>query len=576
MLQPRHCLYSRICGILILVLTVLCLNHGALGQQINPSDADDTKNAKLWIKVNGDDRPHGVVLDAGWRWLYNVAKQSCDASMDEQAAEQCFLMGLDDAQYRENYGVFVANPTSFSLKLRYAARGKYNTAPNYGQRVYLTDGNGYTMFQPMGGELSFTVDLSNVPVGMNAAVYLVSMNRLGHYGSRNPSGAMNGAGWKRGVGYCDAQCPTDLKFVQSQGFNKASRFSSCCSEMDLFEANRFTTAMTAHPCKSVIETVCDNSIRSDCSTDCDSDGADRNLFREKGPGSALFQMLDATRPFRVRTLFRTNDGSPFGDLISIDQIFEQDGKYFVMNITDELAAVQKSRYQAPNMFASTGGVKQMGEALKQGMVMAIALWSDAGGNMNWLDSCSGNKTVYDCSQHSLFNDVVFADAWKTRPGLWRGPADFFQNRSTSFDQGPVTFSYPPIPISWKTQSKFTCDNCDGPNPLVTCDCSHVPYNFVVSDISLQSALSQPAGPSGPGEETPQGQSSSGPNLTWLWPTLGAVATFAACVAAAVCCVYNCNEDDDVTLRTLRHLQEPVHKKHLNCDMASTSSSDDDA
>lgn len=31
------------------------------------------------------------------------------------------------------------------------------------------------------------------------------------------SGVMNVAGWRRGLAYCDAQCPTDLHFVQGAG-----------------------------------------------------------------------------------------------------------------------------------------------------------------------------------------------------------------------------------------------------------------------------------------------------------------------------------------------------------------------
>jgi cellulose 1,4-beta-cellobiosidase len=49
---------------------------------------------------------------------------------------------------------------------------------------------------------------------MNAAIYLVSMDPLGNLGAMYEDGNTNQAGWTRGTGYCDAQCPTDLNFVQ--------------------------------------------------------------------------------------------------------------------------------------------------------------------------------------------------------------------------------------------------------------------------------------------------------------------------------------------------------------------------
>ena len=40
---------------------------------------------------------------------------------------------------------------------------------------------------------------------------------LGNLGAEYDDGETNEAGWMRGVGYCDAQCPTDLNFVQGSG-----------------------------------------------------------------------------------------------------------------------------------------------------------------------------------------------------------------------------------------------------------------------------------------------------------------------------------------------------------------------
>jgi len=40
------------------------------------------------------------------------------------------------------------------------------------------------------------------------------MDHLGNLGATYGDGNANEAGWTRGLGYCDAQCPTDLHFVQ--------------------------------------------------------------------------------------------------------------------------------------------------------------------------------------------------------------------------------------------------------------------------------------------------------------------------------------------------------------------------
>jgi cellulose 1,4-beta-cellobiosidase len=51
------------------------------------------------------------------------------------------------------------------------------------------------------------VDLSGLPCGFNGALYFVSMDADG--GLKKYS--TNKAGAKYGTGYCDAQCPRDLK-----------------------------------------------------------------------------------------------------------------------------------------------------------------------------------------------------------------------------------------------------------------------------------------------------------------------------------------------------------------------------
>lgn len=80
--------------------------------------------------------------------------------------------------------------------------------------IYLMkDDTTYEMFKFTGNqEFTFDVDVSALPCGFNGALYFVSMDADG--GLKKYSG--NKAGAKYGTGYCDAQCPRDLKFINGE------------------------------------------------------------------------------------------------------------------------------------------------------------------------------------------------------------------------------------------------------------------------------------------------------------------------------------------------------------------------
>jgi cellulose 1,4-beta-cellobiosidase len=97
------------------------------------------------------------------------------------------------------------------LKLNFVTKGSYSTA--IGSRTYLmADDSSYQMFKFNNQEFTFDVDLSNLPCGLNGALYFVSMDADG--GMKKYS--TNKAGAKYGTGYCDAQCPRDLKFINGE------------------------------------------------------------------------------------------------------------------------------------------------------------------------------------------------------------------------------------------------------------------------------------------------------------------------------------------------------------------------
>lgn len=61
-------------------------------------------------------------------------------------------------------------------------------------------------------EFVFDADVSQMPCGLNGALYFVDMDADGGM-SKYPG---NKAGAAYGTGYCDAQCPHDDKFIDGE------------------------------------------------------------------------------------------------------------------------------------------------------------------------------------------------------------------------------------------------------------------------------------------------------------------------------------------------------------------------
>ena len=116
---------------------------------------------------------------------------------------------LDGADYSATYGI---TTTGNALKLDFVTKGA-NT--NVGSRTYLMAAGSttqYQMLQLLGQEFTFDVDVSDLPCGLNGALYFSEMDADG--GLAKYSG--NKAGAKYGTGYCDAQCPQDIKFINGE------------------------------------------------------------------------------------------------------------------------------------------------------------------------------------------------------------------------------------------------------------------------------------------------------------------------------------------------------------------------
>jgi hypothetical protein len=90
------------------------------------------------------------------------------------------------------------------------------TGSNIGSRLYLMqDDSTYQIFKLLNQEFTFDVDVSSLPCGLNGALYFVAMDADGGMSKYDT----NKAGAKYGTGYCDSQCPRDLKFINGQVSN---------------------------------------------------------------------------------------------------------------------------------------------------------------------------------------------------------------------------------------------------------------------------------------------------------------------------------------------------------------------
>jgi len=189
-----------------------------------------------------------------------------------------------------------------------------------GPRFYLANSCasslGPTVFSAvklLGGSISFTVDISKIGCGLNAAFYLVSM----------PG---SGAG-SNGDYYCDAN---------AVGGNPS------CSEMDLFEANRHAIQITAHRCTSA-------------TSGCDGGGCARNtqsISNGFGPSSSF--TINSASPFTVKITF---NGNP---LTSITSVISQSSKSITLTHDSS---------------CGSGYLSTVGTALGLGMVPVWSYWS---------------------------------------------------------------------------------------------------------------------------------------------------------------------------------------------------------
>ncbi|KAJ9632120.1 hypothetical protein H2203_000521 [Taxawa tesnikishii (nom. ined.)] len=328
----------------------------------------------------------------------------------EACAKSCALEGINYAQH----GVYT-HGNSMTLRQYLPENG---TEVSVSPRVYLLDesGKNYSLLKLLNQEVTFTADVSNLPCGMNGALYLTSMEADGGRSALNPAGATYG------TGYCDAQC-FDLPWIN--GVANINGSGACCNEMDLWEANARATALTPHACNVTGLYECTGA---ECGSNgvCDKSGCGFNPYALGAHNYyGYHDTVDTTKPFTVVTQFYTDDNTAHGTLNQIRRLYVQNGKVIhnaaVQFDNATLNSITNDYCEASSPPLSSA---EMGDALGLGMVLIFSIWNDPTGNMTWLDSgnagpCNateGNPSVIlaeDPTTSVTFSNIKWGDIGST-------------------------------------------------------------------------------------------------------------------------------------------------------------------
>ncbi|OAV90639.1 hypothetical protein PTTG_06020 [Puccinia triticina 1-1 BBBD Race 1] len=355
-------------------------SHPSLKIQTCTSDGA-CADKRLSITLDADSRPlrmlHGTEScmaedERAWNATY--------CANGEQCAEQCSLGGV---KYKAVHGI---TTEGHALKLRLFTHGKLTAS-----RVYLlADEKHYHSFYLKNQQFSFDVDASQLPCGVDAALYFTSMKADGGLSATNKAGAMYG------TGYCDAQCPTALRFINGLANVEASgepgqqpvfkSMGACCPELDLWEGNGIVQAYGAHPCVFPSMATCEGAGCTAGGGLCDHSGC--GFASQTAAGDGFYgpnKTIDTRHTFTVVSQFLTATGTAQGELVEIRQFYIQHGVriphrvvqladgHQASSITDQFCRPNASR--TGRAFAKTGGIEAMGRALDQGMVLVMGLWT---------------------------------------------------------------------------------------------------------------------------------------------------------------------------------------------------------
>jgi|EP01047_Picozoa_sp_COSAG01_P070496 cellulose 1,4-beta-cellobiosidase len=163
-------------------------------------------------------RQASVVVDANWMWVHKKGTYTNCYEGNQwdkglcpdpaTCAKNCALDAGSTSEYESTYGI---STSGNALKLQFVT--KNSGGENVGSRTFLmADDDHYQLFNLKNKEFTFDVDVSNLPCGLNGALYFVNMDADGGL-AKYPG---NTAGARYGTGYCDGQCPHDIKFINGE------------------------------------------------------------------------------------------------------------------------------------------------------------------------------------------------------------------------------------------------------------------------------------------------------------------------------------------------------------------------
>lgn len=415
-----------------------------------------------------------ITLDANWRWYYHPDNfQNCfdngyTCDSDASCAD-CTLTGDVD------YGAYGIETHMDEVTLNFKAQNG-----GIGSRVYILKDGQYKMFDLLNQEISMDVDISALGCGLNGAVYFSEMEADGGE-SKGSQGA------EFGTGYCDAQCPDDLH--QVDGKVNFENKHQCCNEMDIWEANGISNALTPHTCQmpngdDMVGPV--GCTGSECGEGgeryesiCDKDGCDLNPYRFGntdfyGPG----KQVNTERKFTITTSFLTDSSGNLaeirrtyyqedestGEMIEIaTPPFELDGRTYD-SITDAMCTATESPspqgFDSLSTFMDKGGLKEMGDSFSRGMTPVLSLWDDLTSDMLWLDGtaeangespskygaargpCSGGidrNSAEATNAYVKYSNIRYGDVGTTSPAATTAvPSSTITTSANSPTASPVT------------------------------------------------------------------------------------------------------------------------------------------
>ncbi|KAG5635323.1 Exoglucanase [Sphagnurus paluster] len=346
-----------------------------------------------------------ITLDANWRWVHNIGGynncytgQTWDKTLCPDGKTCVNNCALEGADYAGTYGI-TTNGNSLTLKfVQPNSNGK-----NVGSRVYLMNSDSkYEIFKLLNQEFTFDVDVSQLPCGLNGALYFSEMDADG--GSAKFPANKAGANAPVTSSSLTERRANSVGWTGSSGDPNSGKgnYGACCNELDVWEANSISTAFTPHPCSATGLSRCTGAA---CGTNdryatvCDPDGCDFNSYRLGDTGFyGKGLKVDTSKKITVVTQFITNTGTATGTLSEIRRLYVQNGVTIQNSkvnipglaagdsITGAFCDSQKSVFKDKTQFQAKGGLAAMGQSAARGMVLVMSIWDDYDANMLWLDS----------------------------------------------------------------------------------------------------------------------------------------------------------------------------------------------